>query len=57
MHQVKEQLEEVCDACKARLITEGVALDPHEPNYDFWNLCGKIRDAIHALGFGVADGE
>ncbi|GJE85809.1 YccV-like-domain-containing protein [Phanerochaete sordida] len=54
--EVLAELEVICDKCIENLVDKGVPLDPDEPGYDFWNLVEEIREAIHDMGFGIAQG-
>ena len=57
MPQVLSELEAICDQCIANLVDKGVPLDPSESEYDFWDLVQEIREAIHDMGFGIAQGK
>ncbi|KAF7793363.1 hypothetical protein EIP86_004475 [Pleurotus ostreatoroseus] len=54
--EVTRQLEEVYADCLDILRADKVPLRPDESGYDFWTLCKAIRDAIHQLGFRLAEG-
>lgn len=51
------QLDEIYASCLDTFRAEDVAVSPSEAGYDFWELCNKTRDAIHQLGFRLAEGQ
>jgi F-box protein 21 len=54
--KINAQLDKIYATCRGRLINDNVVLDPKQQGYNYWELCEKVREVIHQLGFRLAQG-
>ncbi|KAH9942962.1 hypothetical protein B0H21DRAFT_866326 [Amylocystis lapponica] len=55
--QITARLGHLAAQCRQSLLDAGVELERDRPNYDLGELCVRIRDYLHSIGYGSASAD